>query len=70
VQFLNFPGGNVPYINEMQFVSESSAVRVPCFRLLDEYGQVVEHACLPEVRYDVSLFVAGGTFCKRLEKIR
>ncbi|CAM6042289.1 unnamed protein product [Sphagnum compactum] len=48
-EFLNFPGGNVPYINEVQFVSESSAVQVPCFRLLDEYGQVVEHACLPEV---------------------
>ncbi len=34
------------------------------------FGQVVEHTCLPKVRHDVSLFVVGGTFCKRLEKIR
>jgi 2-oxoisovalerate dehydrogenase E1 component alpha subunit len=48
-EFLDFPGGKVSYTNELQFLSGSSPVRVPCFQLLDEYGQVVEHACLPEV---------------------
>jgi hypothetical protein len=69
-EFLDFPGGKVSYTNELQFLSESSPVRVPCFQLLDEYGQVVEHACLPEVRYDVSLFFVGGIFGKMLEKTR
>jgi hypothetical protein len=38
-----------PYINEVHFVSESSPVQIHCFWLLDEYGQVVEHACLTVV---------------------
>jgi hypothetical protein len=34
-----------PYINEVHFVLESSPIQVHCFQLLNEYAQVVEHAC-------------------------
>ncbi|KAJ6930726.1 hypothetical protein NC652_014299 [Populus alba x Populus x berolinensis] len=40
-QALDFPGGKVTYIPEMRFLSESNGKRVPCYRVLDDNGEII-----------------------------
>ncbi|KAJ6682739.1 2-OXOISOVALERATE DEHYDROGENASE SUBUNIT ALPHA 2 MITOCHONDRIAL [Salix koriyanagi] len=41
-QFLDFPGGKVAFTSEMRFISESPKERIPCYRVLDDDGQLIE----------------------------
>ncbi|XP_021284738.1 2-oxoisovalerate dehydrogenase subunit alpha 1, mitochondrial-like isoform X1 [Herrania umbratica] len=40
-QSLDFPGGKVTYTTEMNFISESSHKRIPCYRVLDDDGELI-----------------------------
>ncbi|XP_017981818.1 PREDICTED: 2-oxoisovalerate dehydrogenase subunit alpha 1, mitochondrial [Theobroma cacao] len=40
-QSLDFPGGKVTYTSEMNFISESSHERIPCYRVLDDDGEII-----------------------------
>eukprot|EP00252_Welwitschia_mirabilis_P006317 TRINITY_DN1716_c0_g1_i1.p1 TRINITY_DN1716_c0_g1~~TRINITY_DN1716_c0_g1_i1.p1 ORF type:complete len:506 (-),score=84.70 TRINITY_DN1716_c0_g1_i1:401-1864(-) len=40
-QFLDFPGGKVELVPEMNFLAESSTKRVPCYRVLNQYGYLI-----------------------------
>lgn len=40
-QALDFPGGKVTYTPEMRFLSESNGKRVPCYRVLDDNGEII-----------------------------
>ncbi|KAK6246309.1 hypothetical protein SCA6_009399 [Theobroma cacao] len=40
-QSLDFPGGKVTYTSEMNFISESSHKRIPCYRVLDDDGEII-----------------------------
>ncbi|MED6110403.1 hypothetical protein PIB30_042572 [Stylosanthes scabra] len=40
-QVIDFPGGTVKFIPEMRFISESSQERIPCYRVLDDDGQLL-----------------------------
>ncbi|KAJ9177822.1 hypothetical protein P3X46_012994 [Hevea brasiliensis] len=41
-QVLDFPGGKVAFTPEMKFLSESLKERIPCYRVLDDNGQLIE----------------------------
>ncbi|KAL9356408.1 hypothetical protein Peur_049661 [Populus x canadensis] len=41
-QFLDFPGGQVAFTPEMRFISESPKERIPCYRVLDDDGQLIQ----------------------------
>lgn len=41
-QFLDFPGGQVAFTPEMRFLSESPKERIPCYRVLDDDGQLIQ----------------------------
>ncbi|OAY36110.1 2-oxoisovalerate dehydrogenase subunit alpha 2, mitochondrial [Manihot esculenta] len=41
---LDFPGGKVAFTPEMKFLSESPKERIPCYRVLDDNGQLLEHS--------------------------
>ncbi|KAF7829777.1 2-oxoisovalerate dehydrogenase subunit alpha 2, mitochondrial-like [Senna tora] len=43
-QAIDFPGGKVAYTCEMRFISESAEKRVPCYRVLDDNGELVSHS--------------------------
>jgi len=40
-QVIDFPGGNVKFIPQMTFLSESQQHRVPCYRVLDDNGEPI-----------------------------
>jgi hypothetical protein len=42
-QFIDFPGGKVAFTSEMRFISDSPHKRVPCYRVLDNDGELVTH---------------------------
>ncbi|XP_073018497.1 2-oxoisovalerate dehydrogenase subunit alpha 2, mitochondrial-like isoform X2 [Primulina eburnea] len=44
-QVLNFPGGIVKFTQELKFLSESTE-RVPCYRVLDDRGQLLSNDCV------------------------
>ncbi|XP_012066122.1 2-oxoisovalerate dehydrogenase subunit alpha 1, mitochondrial isoform X2 [Jatropha curcas] len=54
-QALNFPGGKVTYISEMRFISQSNEKRVPCYRLLDDDGELTENNDFDEVSEEVAV---------------
>lgn len=62
-QVLNFPGGNVKFTSELDFLPESLEERVHCYRILDENGQLPSgnfvqtrsYGCLSVFRYQKSL---------------
>jgi 2-oxoisovalerate dehydrogenase E1 component alpha subunit len=39
---LDFPGGQVAFTPEMRFLSESPKERIPCYRVLDDDGQLIQ----------------------------
>eukprot|EP01018_Ginkgo_biloba_P012280 Gb_00700 [translate_table: standard] len=59
-QFLEFPGGKVEITHEMNFISESSDKRVPCFRILDDYGYQIANEGLCEVSKEFALKMYSG----------
>ncbi|XP_030528873.1 2-oxoisovalerate dehydrogenase subunit alpha 1, mitochondrial [Rhodamnia argentea] len=54
-QVLDFPGGKVAFTSKMQFISESSEKRVPCYRVLDDYGQPIEYDCSAQVNEELAV---------------
>ncbi|KAH9691458.1 2-oxoisovalerate dehydrogenase subunit alpha 1 [Citrus sinensis] len=48
-QVLDFPGGKVGYTSEMRFIPESSEKRVPCFRVLDDNGELIKGSDFQQV---------------------
>uniref|UniRef100_A0A0C9S2D4 3-methyl-2-oxobutanoate dehydrogenase (2-methylpropanoyl-transferring) n=1 Tax=Wollemia nobilis TaxID=56998 RepID=A0A0C9S2D4_9CONI len=54
-QFLEFPGGKVQFTYDMNFIPESSNKRVPCYRVLDDYGRQVASNGDYEVDRDLAL---------------
>lgn len=40
-QALDFPGGKVEFTSDMNFISESADKRVPCYRVLDDDGELI-----------------------------
>ncbi|XP_045824108.1 2-oxoisovalerate dehydrogenase subunit alpha 2, mitochondrial [Trifolium pratense] len=54
-QVIDFPGGNVKFIHEMRFISESLQHRVPCYRVLDENGEPILGTNFVQVSEDVAV---------------
>lgn len=50
-KFLDIPGRKVELTNEMNFISESSNKRVPCYRILNEVGCQISTDGFNEVIY-------------------
>ncbi|XP_058188892.1 2-oxoisovalerate dehydrogenase subunit alpha 2, mitochondrial-like isoform X1 [Rhododendron vialii] len=48
-QALDFPGGTVPFTPEMRFISEASRERIPCYRVLDDNGNLIMHSSFVQV---------------------
>ncbi|CAJ2667631.1 unnamed protein product [Trifolium pratense] len=42
-QVIDFPGGKVAFTSEMRFISDTSHKRVPCYRVLDDDGELMTH---------------------------
>ncbi|KAH9317359.1 hypothetical protein KI387_019128 [Taxus chinensis] len=55
IQFMEFPGGKVQFTSEMNFISESSNKRVPCYSILDDYGYQIASDGVYEVNRDLAL---------------
>ncbi|XP_058188893.1 2-oxoisovalerate dehydrogenase subunit alpha 2, mitochondrial-like isoform X2 [Rhododendron vialii] len=49
IQALDFPGGTVPFTPEMRFISEASRERIPCYRVLDDNGNLIMHSSFVQV---------------------
>lgn len=57
-QVLDFPGGKVGYTSEMRFIPESSEKRVPCFRVLDDNGELIKGSDFQQVHiYNITSFI-------------
>ncbi|XP_002520262.2 2-oxoisovalerate dehydrogenase subunit alpha 1, mitochondrial isoform X1 [Ricinus communis] len=54
-QVLDFPGGKLTFISEMKFISGSSQKRVPCYRILDENGDLIENSDFDEVSKEIAV---------------
>ncbi|KAL0556448.1 hypothetical protein IC582_004962 [Cucumis melo] len=54
-QELDFPGGSVPFRNEMRFISESTEKRVPCYRVLHETGDIITPNNFNQLTKDVAI---------------
>ncbi|GMI90826.1 hypothetical protein like AT1G21400 [Hibiscus trionum] len=54
-QSLDFPGGKVSYTSEMSFISESSQSRVPCYRVLDDDGELITDTSFQQVSKEVAV---------------
>ncbi|XVF55895.1 hypothetical protein PTKIN_Ptkin06aG0073000 [Pterospermum kingtungense] len=54
-QSLDFPGGKVAYTSEMNFISESSQMRVPCYRVLDDDGELIRDTDFQQVSKEVAV---------------
>lgn len=54
-QAIDFPGGNVKFIPQMNFLSESQQHRVPCYRVLDDNGEPIFGTDFLQVNEDVAV---------------
>ncbi|KAK9271209.1 hypothetical protein L1049_026799 [Liquidambar formosana] len=59
-QALDFPGGKVAFTSEMQFISESAEKRVPCYRVLDDHGQLVMGSSFEQVSKEAAVKMYGN----------
>ncbi|GFQ08466.1 2-oxoisovalerate dehydrogenase subunit alpha 1 mitochondrial [Phtheirospermum japonicum] len=48
-QGMDFPGGRVTFTPQMEFISESSEKRVPCYRVLDDDGYTITGSIFEQV---------------------
>ncbi|GLT34273.1 hypothetical protein SLA2020_087970 [Shorea laevis] len=55
VQSLDFPGGRVPYTSEMKFIWESSQNRVPCYRVLNDNGELIRNNNFQQVSKEIAV---------------
>ncbi|KAJ0976824.1 hypothetical protein J5N97_012298 [Dioscorea zingiberensis] len=54
-QVLDFPGGKVNFSSELRFLSESPLERISCYRVLDDYGQIISASNFQQVRKEIAL---------------
>ncbi|XP_062203092.1 2-oxoisovalerate dehydrogenase subunit alpha 2, mitochondrial-like isoform X2 [Phragmites australis] len=54
-QVLDFPGGKVSFVAEMNFLPESQRERVNCYRVLDDDGRTISGSRFREVSKEVAL---------------
>ncbi|KAF2306840.1 hypothetical protein GH714_021907 [Hevea brasiliensis] len=55
VSGLGFSWGKVAYISEMRFISESNDKRIPCYRLLDDNGELIEDSDIDQISKEVAV---------------
>ncbi|KAH7832892.1 hypothetical protein Vadar_001118 [Vaccinium darrowii] len=54
-QALDFPGGTVAFTSEMRFIPEASRERIPCYRVLDDNGNLIMHNSYVEMSKEDAL---------------
>ncbi|KAK9011811.1 hypothetical protein V6N11_039891 [Hibiscus sabdariffa] len=54
-QVLDFPGGIVVFSPEMRFLSESPSVYNPCYRVLDDNGQLISNSVFVQVSEEIAV---------------
>eukprot|EP00271_Cylindrocystis_brebissonii_P017353 TRINITY_DN4493_c0_g1_i1.p1 TRINITY_DN4493_c0_g1~~TRINITY_DN4493_c0_g1_i1.p1 ORF type:complete len:514 (+),score=96.95 TRINITY_DN4493_c0_g1_i1:431-1972(+) len=54
-EVLDFPGALAPYVSQMAFTPERPVAAMPCFRVMNELGQVLEGADVEPVGPDLTL---------------
>ncbi|XP_019057872.1 PREDICTED: 2-oxoisovalerate dehydrogenase subunit alpha 1, mitochondrial isoform X1 [Tarenaya hassleriana] len=59
VQELDFPGGKVSYTCELKFMPECASRRVPCYRVLDEGGNVIPLSDFSPVSEELAVKMYG-----------
>ncbi|XP_031394329.1 2-oxoisovalerate dehydrogenase subunit alpha 1, mitochondrial-like isoform X2 [Punica granatum] len=52
---MDFPGGKVRFTSEMEFISGNSETRVPCFRVLDQYGRLLNNVDFEQVSEEAAV---------------
>ncbi|CAI9115572.1 OLC1v1016500C1 [Oldenlandia corymbosa var. corymbosa] len=57
---LDFPGGRVTFTPQKSFISESSAKRVPCYRVLDDDGYIIRGSEIEQVSKEVAVKMYTG----------
>eukprot|EP00249_Psilotum_nudum_P014727 c24971_g1_i1 orf=153-1730(+) len=48
-EVLDFPGVRVRYTTDLEFIHEAASTSIPCYRLLDDNGQLIKASYVPEV---------------------
>lgn len=46
---MDFPGGKIPFVSQMKFISESSETRLACYRVLDNNGSTISGSVFEQV---------------------
>ncbi|CAM6097074.1 unnamed protein product [Calypogeia fissa] len=54
VSDFSYPGAKANFIPEMRFISHAADEPVPCYRVLDDFGQPLQCAEMPEVDADLA----------------
>ncbi|KAL6642349.1 hypothetical protein ACP70R_020530 [Stipagrostis hirtigluma subsp. patula] len=54
-QAVDFPGGKVSFVAEMNFIPESQRERINCYRVLDDDGRTISGSRFQEVSKEVAL---------------
>ncbi|BAT78736.1 hypothetical protein LR48_Vigan04g167900 [Vigna angularis] len=54
-QAIDFPGGKVGFTSEMRFISETAQKRVPCYRVLDDNGELVKYSNYVQVSKEMGV---------------
>ncbi|CDP11979.1 unnamed protein product [Coffea canephora] len=57
---VDFPGGRVAFTSRMNFTSESSGKRIPCFRVLDDNGYPIAGSIFEQVNKEVAVRMYSG----------
>ncbi|XP_049355881.1 2-oxoisovalerate dehydrogenase subunit alpha 2, mitochondrial-like [Solanum verrucosum] len=52
---MDFPGGKIPFVSQMKFISESSETRLACYRVLDNNGSPIPGSVFEQVRKDLAV---------------
>jgi 2-oxoisovalerate dehydrogenase E1 component alpha subunit len=52
---IDFPGGKVSFVAEMNFLPESHGERISCYRVLDDDGRTISGSRFQEVSKEVAL---------------
>ncbi|XP_049397665.1 2-oxoisovalerate dehydrogenase subunit alpha 2, mitochondrial-like [Solanum stenotomum] len=52
---MDFPGGRIPFVSQMKFISESLETRLACYRVLDNNGSPIPGSVFEQVRKDLAV---------------
>jgi len=55
LQFVDFPGGKLSFVGEMNFLPESQMERINCYRVLDDDGGTIYNSRFQEVSKELAL---------------